>query len=63
LLAALITGTDRQPHQTWSARRIRNLMTQDQWEVLKGIIEADEEHLDGKKWKKNQTSKRDKTDD
>jgi transposase-like protein len=45
------------------AHRIRNLMTQDQWEVLKGIVEADEVYLGGKKRKKNQTSKRDKSDD
>jgi transposase-like protein len=44
------------------AHRIRNLMTQDQWEVLnlKGVVEADEVSLGGKKRKKNQTSKRDK---
>ena len=45
------------------AHRIRNLMTQDQWEVLKGIVEADEVYLGGQKRKKNQVSKRDKNDD
>ena len=45
------------------AHRIRTLMTQHQWAVLKGIVEADEVSLGGKQWKTNRTSKRDNTDD